>query len=134
MYWHHPDGCRELRVENTWWGDRCVGMGFAAQERSWGFVVGDRGDGPQVTHNSLFFYVSGNMKNPADMAELILHETAHMIHHEGTVGFWSSLSYYWFVMFHGGGREHPAEFLPYSTSDEFGSWFHDQRNAEATTP
>ena len=126
MYWHHPDGCREIRVENTWWGDRCVGMGFAAQERSWGFVVGDRGDGPQVTHNSLFFYVNQTMKHPADIAELVLHEAAHMIHHEGTVGFFAGLSYYWHAMFHGGGREHPAELLPYTTSDEFHAWFASQ--------
>ncbi len=119
MSWHHPDGCRPIRVENSWWGDRCVDMGFAAQERSWGFVVGDRGDGPQVIDHSLFYYTNGMMKSAPHMAELILHETAHMVHGVGTVGFWDSVSYYWHAMFSGGGREHPAEQLPYATSDEF---------------
>jgi len=113
---------RPVHVANSWWGDLCVWSGFAAQERSWGFVVGDRGDGPQAVGHSMFYYSWGPMKASEDIAELILHETAHMVHGVGTVGFLAGIGYYWNTMFHGGGREHPAELLPYSTSDEFLQW------------
>ena len=116
------EGARPVRVENTWWGDVCVSMGFAAQERSWGFVVGDRGEGPQAVAHSLFYTPWETMKSEEMMAELILHEVSHMVHEEGTVGFCAGVSYYWHAMCHGGGREHPAERLPYATSDEFLAW------------
>lgn len=122
MKWHDPPDCRPLRVKNTWWGDLCVWSGFAAQERSWGFVVGDRGDGPQAVAHSLFYADGGAMKPPVFIAELVLHELAHMVHHEGTVDFFHTVGYYWQAIWHGGGREHPAEQLPYATSDEFMNW------------
>ena len=115
---------RRLTVANTWWGDLCVGMGFAAQERSWGFVVGDRGEGPQVVAHTLFYDPFGNLKSEHDMAELILHEMAHVVHHTGTVDPFQAFGYYVLAIAHGGSHDHPAEKLPYATSFEFLDWYH----------
>ena len=117
---------RPLRVANTWWGDLCVSMGFAAQERSWGFVVGDRGEGPQVVAHSLFYTTFGSLKSVPDMTELILHELAHVVHHTGTVDPFQAFGYYVLAIAHGGSASHPAETLPYATSSEFLDWYHAQ--------
>ena len=116
---------RPLRVANTWWGDLCVSMGFAAQERSWGFVVGDRGEGPQVVAHS-FFYTTFGMKSIPYMAELILHEMAHVVHHTGTVDPFQAFGYYLLAIAHGGSPSHPAERAPYATSSEFLNWYQAQ--------
>lgn len=42
MTFHATDTAWPIAVRCTTWGDVCTTSGFAAQERSWGFVVGQR--------------------------------------------------------------------------------------------
>jgi len=111
----------EVTVRNTWFGDFVVFCGFTAQERSWGFVVGEVGDGTDMVANSLFVNYFGNPRSVDGMAELILHETAHQVFKVGTLDFPSTLHYYWFSLFRDH-ASHPDEAEPNAVSDEFSAF------------
>jgi len=108
----------EVTIRNTWFGDVVVASGFVAQERSWGFVVGEVGVGEDIVANSLFYDYLGEPRSADGMAELILHETAHQVFDVGTLDFTGTMHYYWFSLFkdHSG---HPDEKGPNAVSAEF---------------
>jgi len=114
-------GERPIEVRCTTWGDLCVGFGFAAQERSWGFVVGAREPArDRRVDNTLLRDSDGEVKSPADVAELTLHETTHVVYGDGTVGFWNGVAYYLEAVFLFRYSKHSAERRPFATSHEFG--------------
>ncbi len=117
-----PQGPVPVQIRCTPWGSLVVWSGFEAQERSWGFVVGARGDGPAVAANSFFLRSDGQARPAWMMAELILHETTHQLHHVGTVSWLRGAVYYIQALSYGGGREHPQEALPYQVSADFMNW------------
>lgn len=121
MTFRTPEREYEVTIRNTWWGDLTVCTGYTAQERSWGFVVGTEGDGPEVVANSFFRSPDDEPREPARMARLILHETAHQVHGVGTLSLGKSLHYYWYAIFHPNTR-HPDEELPRRVSKEFVYW------------
>lgn len=111
----------EVTIRNTWFGDVVVASGYIAQERSWGFVVGEVGDGEDIVANSLFVNSLGSPRSADGMARLILHETAHQVFDVGTLDFTGTLHYYWYSLFenHSG---HPDEEMPNAVSREFGQF------------
>lgn len=119
MEFRSQAGSWPLQVRSTWWGDLTVDFGFEAQERSDGFVVGSRGEGPEILANSFFREPSGHWRDPDSMAELILHEITHVVYKKGTVGFFPGVAYYLEVIFTFSTVDHSAEELPYATSREF---------------
>ena len=108
----------EVTIRNTWFGDVVVASGFIAQERSWGFVVGEVGSGEDLVANTLFRTSLDAPRSADGMAELILHETAHQVFEVGTLDFSRTIRYYWFSLFqdHSG---HPDEEKPNAVSAEF---------------
>ena len=114
-----------LRVRFTMWGDWVVAVGSVAQERSDGFVVGRSRSDPRdvAVDNSMFYDHRGRPREPAMLARLILHETAHVVLGVGTVGTCSSLWYYAEVALawrtH---NEHSAERLPRQVDRELDAY------------
>lgn len=118
-----PDGGWPIELRCTTWGDLCVASGFAAQERDGGFVVGAAGrERDRRVDNSLFVDESGFDRAPEGIAELLLHETTHVVWREGTVGFWNGFAYYLEAIFLLRAIEHSAERKAYATTHEF-DWF-----------
>jgi hypothetical protein len=118
-----PLGTWPIAVRCNRYGDLCVFFGFAAQEREYGFVIGE--NGPQrdrLVDNSLFCFQDGMRKNAQYVADLILHETTHVVWREGTVGFWNGVAYYLEAVFLFRTNDHSAERRPRSTGEEF-LWF-----------
>jgi hypothetical protein len=109
-----------ITIRCTAWGDLCLLTGFSAQERSWGFVVGEQAPGTdRVLDNSFLRDSDGALGAPSDMASLILHETTHVVLRQGTVGFWKGFAYYLEVIFLFRYSDHSAEQDSYSTTREF---------------
>lgn len=124
MTFHATDADWPIAVRCTTWGDVCTTSGFAAQERSWGFVVGQRAPRrDRRTDNSLFRDAMGNLLPASVVAELVLHETTHTVHHEGTVGFWQGVAYYLEAIFLFRYAGHSAERHANGTSEEFRFFF-----------
>lgn len=121
-----------LRVVRSTWGDWVVRVGFAAQEREWGFVVGQRCpvNDAWVDH-SFFRGVDGELASPFELASLVLHETTHVLHREGTVGFWNGVAYYGEAIFLFRYDTHSGERCANATSEEF-AYFATVRDADAT--
>ncbi len=117
-------GCWPIAVRCTTWGDLCVAIGFSAQEREDGFVVGEAGkERDRLVDNSLFVFPdSGWGMPPHEIADLILHETTHTVWREGTIGFWNGVSYYLETLFLFRYSNHSDERRPNGTDEEFG-WF-----------
>jgi hypothetical protein len=128
MVLHLGDSSQGFAVQCTPWGSLVESAGFEAQERSWGFVVGARAEGPPVAANSFFLTADGEDRPSREMAGLILHEAVHTWTDLGTVGFFRGLQYYWYAIFHGGSATHPHERAPYQIETEFYRW-HDRRKA-----
>ncbi|MFK5956437.1 MAG: hypothetical protein QM477_08350 [Planctomycetota bacterium] len=108
----------EVTIRNTWFGDVVVATGFIAQERSWGFVVGEVGKGEDLIANSLFRTSLDEPRSADDMANLILHETAHQVFDVGTLDFLGTMHYYWYSLFDSHSK-HPDEQDPNAVSAEF---------------
>jgi len=123
-------GTWPISVHCNWYGDLCVATGFAAQEREYGFVVGEvdpeRG---RAIDNTLLCMSSGERMEPLDVAELILHETTHVVWREGTVGFWNGVAYYLEAIFLFRTNDHSAERRPHATGEEF-LWWHMSRDGD----
>jgi hypothetical protein len=117
-----------LPMEVWWtpWGDVTLWTGGAAQEASYGFVVGRRNiegrTSNRVLDNSFFRGKSGDWHAPSDIAKMILHETTHVVHGVGAFGFWSSISYYLELVFLFRSSTSSHERAPRATSEEF-MWF-----------
>lgn len=130
MLYLTADASYPLSVRVTTWGNLCLSTGFEAQERSWGFVVGERGAGSALIANSLFRVPDSARdseflwRGPGSLAELILHETTHTVFAVGTVSFWKGFTYYLEAIFLFRYSNHSAERLPFATSAEFARWFH----------
>lgn len=133
------DGMRFVTEQGAWpisvrctpWGDVIVDFGFAAQEREWGFVVGSMEPGrDRLVDNSLFVAPNGWRKPASDVADLIVHETTHVVWREGTIGFWNGVSYYLETIFLFRYSNHSDERRPNATDEEFG-WFLLARQPEA---
>ena len=69
--------------------------------------------------HSMFRHEGGQWHTPDSIAELILHETAHTYHGEGTVGYWNTLLYYLEVIFLFRTVHHSDERIPRAVSEEF---------------
>jgi len=109
-----------IRIYHSFGGDLVVSNGFRAQERDDGFVIGVRPPAEHVeTDNSMFRLTSGEWHDAKSIASLILHETAHTVHGEGTVGYWNSLRYYAEAIFLLRSLSHSAERIPQAVSMEF---------------
>lgn len=118
-----PLGTWPIAVRCNWWGDVCVACGFAAQEREYGFVVGEREpERDRLVDNSFFQYGDGARKPAYELAELFLHETTHVVWREGTVGFWNGVSYYLEAIFLFRYSNHSDERKARGTGEEFTWW------------
>ncbi|MCK6446061.1 MAG: hypothetical protein L6Q99_06675 [Planctomycetes bacterium] len=109
-----------MRVVRSTWGDWVVRVGFAAQEREWGFVVGQRSpvhDG--LVDHSFFRGADGELTDPFAIASLVLHEATHVCYREGTVGFWNGVAYYFEAIFLFRYDTHSDERHANATSEEF---------------
>lgn len=124
-----------IEVRSTGWGDLVVAWGFRAQEGERGFCVGGfrrrEGDRHDVLlDNSFFRDESGAWHDSASLADVTLHETAHVVHRAGTIGFWNTIGYYAVAVATLRGADHPAEDRPNATSEEF-SWFWSAKQGDA---
>jgi hypothetical protein len=109
-----------IRVERTTWGDWIVRTGFAAQEREFGFVVGQRLPvRDALVDHSFFRGPGGELASPDSIASLILHETTHVVLREGTVGFWNGVAYYLEAIFLFRYETHSGERHANGTSEEY---------------
>jgi hypothetical protein len=115
-----PVGTWATHIENSCGGDLAVWIGFRAQERDDGFVVGSRPpDRFAEIDNSMFRTTDGSWQSAESITRLILHETAHTIHGEGTVGVWNSIAYYAEAIFLLRASYHSAEEIPRAVEEEF---------------
>jgi len=117
----------DFAVKCTAWGRIVVASGYTAQERSWGFVVGPRGEGEPAVANT-FFRTQVAPRSISSLGGLILHEAVHTVEGSGTVSFFSGLAYYWHSLFKGGSAEHPHERLAYEVEARFYAWWRMQRD------
>ena len=110
-----------LEVRCTSWGDFVLWFGFQAQERTYGFTVGEcPPERDRVADNALFRDDSGFLMASDSVADLILHEATHVVSGEGALGFWKSTAYYCeaFFLFRYG-PTHSDERRAYGTSEEY---------------
>ncbi|MGH7149637.1 MAG: hypothetical protein ACREIU_03005, partial [Planctomycetota bacterium] len=123
-----PDGMRFVSADRSWpievrsttWGDLVLWAGFHAQEREYGFCVGDcPPEKEPLLDNSFFRTSDGGLLEPGSIADLILHETAHVIAREGTIGFWNSLAFYAEAVLLFRSTTHSDEDIPHAVSEEF---------------
>ena len=113
-------GTWPIEVHCNWWGDLCLFTGFAAQEREYGFVVGEADpERDRLVDNSFFCFGDATRKDARWVAELILHETTHVVWRRGTVGFWNGFAYYLEAIFLFRTNDHSAERRPHATGEEF---------------
>lgn len=113
-------GTWPIEVHCNWWGDLCLFTGFTAQEREYGFVVGEVDpERDRLVDNSFFSYNDASRKEARTVAELILHETTHVVWRQGTVGFWNGFAYYLEAIFLFRTNDHSAERRPHATGEEF---------------
>lgn len=108
-------------------------MGFSAQERSDGFVVGrtlPRRD--PLIDNSFFRHTNGQLESPQRMAALLLHELTHSVFRDGTVGLLPGLAYYAEAAVTWRYRTLTGERRAYATSEEF-HHFTTSRGKDAAT-
>jgi hypothetical protein len=109
-----------FRIKCSFSGDILIPFGMAAQERSWGFVVGTVPPREsRVLDNSLFKVPSGRILENCEIAGIILHELTHTYFRAGTVSFGKALQYYGESIFLLRYRSHTMERLPFRTSSEF---------------
>ena len=116
-----PVGSWPTRIEKSFGGELVEWFGFRAQERDDGFVVGSRppDEFPEID-NSMFRTTDGAWHSAESIARLVLHETAHTIHGEGTVGYWNTVLYYAEAIFLLRANYHSAEDIPRAVGEEFG--------------
>jgi hypothetical protein len=109
-----------MRIYNSFGGELVVAFGFRAQERDDGFVVGSYppDEYPEID-NSMFRYPDGDWLPADSVAQLILHETAHTINGEGTVGYWNTVKYYAEAIFLFRTNDHSDERIPMDVNFEF---------------
>lgn len=119
-----PGGAWPVEIRCTGWGDLVVGTGFAAQEATFGFVVGVREpegrDAEPAFDNSFILGPDLKLHDAIRMAELLLHETTHDVYRVGAVGFWPSVVYYLECVVLFRSSTNSAENRPRATSEEFG--------------
>ncbi len=104
-----------------------IPFGPDAQERSWGFVIGRKGDGDPLYANSMFRDDGCDWMHTIHVGGLVLHETAHVVFDVGTVGFWKGVAYYLEQIFLLRYRTHSAERLPFAVTDEYYAWVSETR-------
>mgnify|MGYP006935311467 CR=1 FL=1 len=109
-----------IRIYKSFGGELVVAFGFRAQERDDGFVVGSYppDEYPEID-NSMFRYPDGDWLPADSVAQLILHETAHTINGEGTVGYWNTVKYYAEAIFLFRTNDHSDERIPMDVNFEF---------------
>jgi hypothetical protein len=113
-------GTWPIAVRCNWWGDLCLATGFTAQEREYGFVVGETDpERDRRVDNSFFCHDDASRKDARTVAHLTLHETTHVVWRRGTVGFWNGVAYYLEAIFLFRTNDHSAERRPRATGEEF---------------
>ncbi len=109
-----------IRIRKSTSGDLVIWFGFRAQERDDGFVVGSYPpDRFEEIDNSMFRQPDGSWASIDSVASLILHETAHTINGEGTVGYWNTVKYYAEVIFLFRTVNHSDERIPQAVDLEY---------------
>ncbi len=121
MRFEGTDHTWPLEVRSTSWGDLVLWSGFQAQEREYGFTVGEcPPERDRVADNSLFRDAHGYAMEADVVAGVILHEATHVVSGEGALGFWKSASYYCEAVFlFRYGPTHSDERLAYGTGEEY---------------
>ena len=113
-------GTWPIEVRCTSFGDLVRRFEFQAQERSFGFVVGEcPPERDRRVDNAFFRELDGDPLTREQMADLVLHETTHVVWREGTVSFWKGVGYYLEAIFLFRYANHSAERKAHGTSQEF---------------
>lgn len=113
-------GTWPIEVRCTSFGDLVRRFAFQAQERSFGFVVGEcPPERDRRVDNAFFRELDGDPMSREQMADLVLHESTHVVWREGTVSFWKSVGYYLEAVFLFRYANHSAERKAHGTSQEF---------------
>lgn len=117
-----------IHIRCTTFGDVLVAWDMAAQERSWGFIVGKvAGHGNRAYHNSLFYFPNGVFAGNVTVAGIILHELTHIYLGQGLDSMENSLRYYGEAVFLFRYRSHSMERAAYRTTDEYWSYITEMR-------
>lgn len=116
-----PAGAWPIEIRCTNWGDFFTWCGLQAQEGDGGFTVGEVDpERDPVIDNSLLRDLNGFEVSSDTVANLILHETTHVVSDEGAIGFWKSWGYYLEAIFRlRVGQTHSDERRAYSTGEEY---------------
>ena len=128
-------GTWPIEIRCTDWGDFVLSFGFQAQEGEGGFTVGEvEPERDRLIDNSLLRDSHGWEMSSDTVADLILHETTHVVSNEGAIGFWKSFSYYTETVFlFRYDRSHSDERREYSTDEEFHAFIQSVGRGEAAT-
>ena len=130
MVYSYQGGAIRMTVKCTSFGDILVYCKMAAQERSWGFVVGrTKPRVNRLTDNSLFRYPNGAFTSNIEVAGTILHELTHIYTKSCLSNPWEVIKYYTEACFLFRYRTHSMEKLPYRTSAEFYTYIETTRKA-----
>jgi hypothetical protein len=121
LSFNSPSGIWPLEIRVTGWGDFFTSLGLCAQEGEGGFTVGSaQPDRDPLVDNTLLRDLNGFEMSPDTVADLILHETTHVVCDEGAIGFWKSAAYYLEAIFClRVARTHSDEHRAYSTGEEY---------------
>ena len=128
-------GTWPLEIRCTDWGDVVLSFGFQAQEGEGGFTVGEvEPERDRLIDNSLLRDGNGWELGSDTVADLILHETTHVVSDEGAIGFWQSAGYYVETVFlFRYDRSHSDERRAYSTNEEYHAFIQSAGQGEAET-
>jgi hypothetical protein len=128
-------GTWPIEIRCTDWGDVVLSFGFQAQEGEGGFTVGEvEPERDRLIDNSLLRDQHGWEMDSDSVADLILHETTHVVSDEGAIGFWKSAGYYVETVFlFRYDRSHSDERRAYSTGEEYHAFIQSVGRGEAET-
>jgi len=135
LFFETAGGTWPIEVRCTGWGDVVQWFGFKAQEGEGGFTVAAcPPDRDRAVDNGLLREKHGYEVEPDLVADLILHETTHVVSDEGAIGFWKSASYYLECVFLWRfDRSHSDERRAYSTAEEYHQFIQSVGRGEAET-
>ena len=104
-------------------------IGGKAQAVESGIIVGSRPPNrDRLVDNTLLRNHRGELYPGWRIALTILHETAHIVHRHGTIGFWNGVAYFAEAIFLLRAAHHSAERRPRATSGEFVYFYLAEKN------